>query len=123
MREKANASDSDFTKIIYILFENIRGRFYFQPPKDHYKKEKSREQNEFITKSYVQTWLLFDIITEKIQAFIISVDQVSNLLFEERCRQRCEVCLNVALNNLISLEALAFQTVLQFREEIKITRR
>ncbi|GBL63796.1 hypothetical protein AVEN_228900-1 [Araneus ventricosus] len=51
------------------------------------EKGKSRGQNDFITKSYAQTWLLFDIIAVKIQALAISVDKVSDPLFEERCRQ------------------------------------
>ncbi|GBN89699.1 hypothetical protein AVEN_75558-1 [Araneus ventricosus] len=53
-----------------------------------------------------QTWLLFDITAVKILAFVISVDQVSDPLFEEHCRQGCEMSLNFALNFLVFLEAL-----------------
>ncbi|GBN54411.1 hypothetical protein AVEN_237412-1 [Araneus ventricosus] len=69
-------------------------------PMDH-KKDNSRGQNEFNTKS-----LLCDIIALKIQVFVISVDHVSDPLFEERCRQ-CEMSLNVALRLLLFLEVFA----------------
>lgn len=50
------------------------------------KKGKSKEKNEYITKSYVQTRLLFYIIAVKIEAFVITVDNLSDPHFEERCR-------------------------------------
>ena len=65
---------------IYICSENgnMKAKYacnFFFPPLMGLKRDKSREQNGFITKSYVQTWLLFYIIIVKIQAFVVLVDQ------------------------------------------------
>ncbi|GBN08917.1 hypothetical protein AVEN_255591-1 [Araneus ventricosus] len=90
---------------------------------DH-KKANSRGQNKFINKNYVQTLLLFYIIAVKIQAFVISVGQVSDPLFDERCRQRSEMMgLKAALKFLLFLKALDSNPVLQLKKKMKITRR
>ena len=65
----------------YLLFtwlkEFYRGLFY--APMEH-NRIKSKEQNEFLTKHYVQTWLFFYIIAVKIQIVVTSVDDILNSL-------------------------------------------
>ncbi|GBN78091.1 hypothetical protein AVEN_219431-1 [Araneus ventricosus] len=41
--------------------------------------------------------LLFDLFTMKIETFVILVDDLSNTLFKEGCRQRVEICLHGVL--------------------------
>ena len=59
------------------------------------KKDKSKGKILLITKSYIQTWLPFYIITMRNQEFIILMDEFPYPLIEEYCCQWYEMGLNV----------------------------